>query len=292
MELTKKHLLELHNLAVLAAKKAGDVINNYDRSKLQVNIKKGASSKASEVVTEVDLLSQNAILEALLPSIKKYDLALLTEETTDDFSRFEKDFFWCIDPIDGTLSFVEGKPGFSVSIALVSKTGEAYIGVVFDPIKKTTYSAIKGKGAKKNGEFWSVSSSLNKHLSFTFDRSFRECSDFDKVIGLLQNYTSKHGIESLHASQQGGAVINAIWVAENSPACYFKFPKPKGGSIWDYAATACIFKELGLPVSDLFGNAMDLNSSESTFMNHKGILFATSNEIADFVKTIQTRLKL
>ena len=76
---------------------------------------------------------------------------LLSEETNDDGSRFKEDFFWCIDPMDGTLPFINKQPGFSVSIALVAKDGTPNLGIVYDPSTDTLYHAIKGKGALQKG---------------------------------------------------------------------------------------------------------------------------------------------
>jgi len=65
-------------------------------------------------------------------------------------------------------------------------------------------------------------------------------------------------------------------VLENGPACMSKFPIKEigGGSIWDYAATACIYHELGLPATDHMGGRLDLNRRDGTFMNHKGIYYS------------------
>ena len=98
-------------------------------------------------MTEVDFKSQQIILELIEPTLEKYDLALLSEEKEDDHSRFQKDYFWAIDPLDGTLPFIENMDGFAVSIALVSKAGIPIIGAVFDPTNSTLYHAIKGCGA-------------------------------------------------------------------------------------------------------------------------------------------------
>ena len=75
--------------------------------------------------------------------------------------------------------------------------------------------------------------------------------------------------------------MNALWVLERAPACYFKFPKPQdgGGSLWDYAATACLYVELGAWCSDFEGQALDLNRADSTFMNHRGVVFASDREL-------------
>jgi fructose-1,6-bisphosphatase/inositol monophosphatase family enzyme len=55
-----------------------------------------------------------------------------------------------------------------------------------------------------------------------------------------------------------------------------KFPKEEsgGGSIWDYAATACIYQELGLSASNFAGGKLDLNKKGGTYMNHQGVFFA------------------
>ena len=54
--------------------------------------------------------------------------------------RLELNYFWCIDPLDGTLPFIEGKVGYAVSIGLVSRDGTPLIGVVCDPYHQTLSS--------------------------------------------------------------------------------------------------------------------------------------------------------
>ena len=88
-----------------------------------VERKAGGESLASQVLTDVDEQSQQLILEILAPTIERFDLGLLTEERDDDGSRFEKACFWCIDPLDGTLPFIDNVPGYAVSIALVARDG-------------------------------------------------------------------------------------------------------------------------------------------------------------------------
>ena len=82
-----------------------------------------------------------------------------------------------------------------------------------------------------------------------------------------------------------GAVKNAWQVIESNQACYLKLPKKEdgGGSIWDFAATACIACETGTWVSDIHGQPLALNRRDSTFMNHKGVIFASNNTIAEFL---------
>jgi 3'-phosphoadenosine 5'-phosphosulfate (PAPS) 3'-phosphatase len=86
----------------------------------------------------------------------------------------------------------------------------------------------------------------------------------------------------VQALQGDGAAMNAIQVLESSPGCYFKIPKPQegGGSLWDFAATAAIFAECGASARDFYGQPLDLNRADSTFMNHRGVLYATDAALA------------
>ena len=281
------NLKEVTKHAAQAALDAGELIRSYQDREVEVLHKEGGGTYASQVVTEVDRKAQDSILRILGPSCEEFDLAVLTEESEDDGSRFEKDFFWCIDPMDGTLPFIRKEPGYSVSIGLVARDGSPQIGVVYDPVHDVLWQATKGQGVRRNGEPWTLNAS-SQELTFTYDRSFADRSERDRVLQELEIYVQSVGLSKLVATQFGGAVINACHALENSPGCHFKFAKPEegGGSLWDYAATACLFEEAGAVVSDVHGHPLDLNRSDSTFMNHRGALYATDRNLAERIRKI------
>ena len=285
-------LPELTKQAVQAAREAGSVIRSYEDREVDVLHKEGGDTYASQVVTEVDRKAQDAILRILGPSCEEFDLAVLTEESEDDRSRFEKEFFWCIDPMDGTLPFIRKEPGYSVSIALVARDGSPQIGVVYDPVHDVLWQATKGQGVQRNGEPWTLDSK-GKALTFTYDRSFTDRPERDRVLRELEAYAHSIGLKKLMATQFGGAVINACHALENAPGCHFKFAKPQegGGSLWDYAATACLYEEAGAVVTDVHGDPLDLNRPDSTFMNHRGAVYATDEELANRIRQILAPLK-
>ncbi|MBZ0166842.1 MAG: inositol monophosphatase [Candidatus Omnitrophica bacterium] len=249
MQLTKTDLAALSRIAIEAATQAGALIRGYTGKDVTVSKKATGSNYTAQVVTEVDLKSQELILKHIAPTCARYDLGLLCEEGADDLSRLRKDYFWCIDPLDGTLQFVEGRPGYAVSIALVSRDGRPQLGVVYDPVKETLYHALKDGGAFRNNREWRL-----------------------KVDPGAATASIK----------DGGAVMNGCWVLERTAACFGKKPKPEqgGGCLWDYAAIACLFEQMGAWVSDSFGQPLELNRRDSLFMNHKGVLFASSQHIA------------
>lgn len=267
-------LRKLSKIAIKAALSAGEVIQKHKDEDVTVKQKKGGGSLAAEVVTAVDIACEAAILSHLLPTCDTYKIALLSEETEDDGSRFEEDYFWCIDPMDGTLAFINKHPGYSVSIALVAKDGTPYIGVVFDPSTDTLYHAIKGQSAFRNGSPWVVKNT-NDHLTYVTDRKLQDTPRVAEIESFLNEQAKKLSLNEVNEMAGAGSVLNAILVLENGPACMLKHPKKEsgGGSIWDFAATACIYQELDLPATNFERGRLDLNRKEGAFMNHEGVFY-------------------
>ena len=265
---------QLTDIAIKAAKEAGKIIQDSLGKNVVVENKEGGNTYASQVVTAVDIACEKVILKHLLPTCNNYDIAILSEETKDDKSRFEKDFFWCVDPMDGTLAFINKQPGFSVSIALVTKDGVPVVGVVYDPSTNNLYYAIKGYGAFKNGNPWVVKS-RNDYLTYVTDKKLLKNPNLSKIETILNEIVKEFDLKEVREVSGSGAVLNAIKVVENAPAIMLKLPKKEngGGSLWDYAATVCIFNELGLQASNFERGKLELNKKETTFMNHQGILY-------------------
>lgn len=291
MPLSSDDLKALSECAIKAALEAGRLIASRSNEPKEVKHKAGGISLSSQVVTEVDLLSEAIIVKELSPSCDKHGIALLSEEGVDDLRRLETEAFWCVDPIDGTLAFIESSPGYSVSIALVSRSGVPLIGVVYDPVTETLYSALRGQGASLNGQPWRLDSSSavkDKPLTLVCDRSLDESRDFSQVVLQFEAIAERLGLCGVSTVHKRGAVLNACRVLENGPACYFKFPKAEegGGSLWDFAATACLFNELGAIATDFHGEPLELNRAESTFMNQCGVIYATDHDLALEVQSI------
>lgn len=288
MHLDHESLKVLAGKACEAARAGGAVIASYTAGQVAVKGKVGGDSAASQVVTEVDEHAQAVIIEVLASSISEYDCALLTEELADDGSRFEKDYFWCIDPLDGTLPFTQGIPGYSVSIALVSREGRSVIGVVYDPVASKLYCAVEGQGLLIDGVAYvpPMNEPKQEPLRLYCDCTFEAHPDRLSIVAEVESLALRLGYPSLKVEIGGGGVLNACWALENPPAVYFKKPKIStgGGSLWDFAATACIFVEAGSYARDSMGEPLDLNRVESSFMNHRGVCYTTQTEVATAIR--------
>jgi 3'-phosphoadenosine 5'-phosphosulfate (PAPS) 3'-phosphatase len=302
MTFTAEQLQQLLQLATQAALSAGRYINQFDRTQLQVQHKLAGSTLSAQVVTQVDLDSQALILAILQPSTEQYDIALLTEENASEegvaeHDRFRRAYFWCIDPLDGTLPFIEGNDGFAVSIALVDSAGKPLIGVVHHPYTGDTYQAINAlpviSVVLKNTRPWQPQIT-NSVLTLYIDRSFAQDPGYRVCITKITALSAQQGLGDLNIVNTRGAVMNAIGVLENAPACYVKLPKKQrgGGSLWDFSATAAITQALAnqtVPdqaivnqpqvtptcnVSDIHGDKLDLNRTDSNYMNHNGVFYS------------------
>lgn len=91
-------------------------------------------------------------IEALIRKeiIKKFPTHGIVGEEYEDINP-DSDYQWIIDPIDGTASFIIGRPTFGTLIALAYK-GEAKLGIVNQPITKERWLGVDGQGAWLNGK--------------------------------------------------------------------------------------------------------------------------------------------
>jgi 3'(2'), 5'-bisphosphate nucleotidase/myo-inositol-1(or 4)-monophosphatase len=283
-------LQQLCDAAIEAALEAGQFIQSTDRSQLQRQFKEAGSSKASQIVTEVDVRSEAIIRQCLQAISEQWDIAFVGEESSQSVAhvipeRLLKPYYWCVDPLDGTLPFMEGSPGYAVSIALVDQLGVPLIGVVYDPVDATLLHAIKGQGAYRDRAPITRATPVSTSLMAFADTSFRLQENYADMLDSLNDCAQDSGLDGVAVVYGSGAVKNACQVLDYPAACYVKLPKPEegGGSIWDFAATVCIVGEAGGWASNIHGQPLELNRQGSTFMNHQGVIYASNERIARYL---------
>ena len=116
----------------------------------QPDLGKGAGG---DQMKPVDLAAEKAIIEVLLQHSVSF--TLISEESgIKEFGAKAKDCFVTTDPIDGTTNLIRGLPFYCSSIAVSRKPmlSGVYAGMVTDLFHGTTYTAVEGKGAYRDGE--------------------------------------------------------------------------------------------------------------------------------------------
>ena len=107
-------------------------------------------------VTKVDLAVSQMIQKAIEPYTNLPNHVLIDEESEEDRATpwklfSEREFSWFIDPISGTLSYLNGLPFFGISVGLLRK-GRPYLGVVSLPALKELYWYVDGKAYCQIGD--------------------------------------------------------------------------------------------------------------------------------------------
>jgi myo-inositol-1(or 4)-monophosphatase len=122
------------------AREAGRMMVSADRIEV-----KDKGSKENHV-TNMDVAVQEFLrkrLTELLPGS-----SFVGEE--NDYADRTGEYYWVVDPIDGTTNYIRNLQISVTSIGLVHD-GEPVLGVVYCPFTDEMYHAEKGKGAYRNG---------------------------------------------------------------------------------------------------------------------------------------------
>jgi myo-inositol-1(or 4)-monophosphatase len=103
---------------------------------------KAGSSPVSEADIAVDNFLRHRLVQA--------GFGWLSEESEDDQSRHHAARLWIVDPIDGTRSYLAGRPDWVISVALVAD-GRPILAALFAPVSDELFLAAAGTGATRNG---------------------------------------------------------------------------------------------------------------------------------------------
>ncbi len=131
----------LENGLIEIARKAGAAMMEIYQTDFDVRSKDDASP-----VTEADDAAEAVILpglRALTPDVKIVSEESAAKGDVPDVNG-ETDFFWLVDPLDGTKEFIKRNGEFTVNVALIAK-GKPVLGVVYAPaIDKLYYGGPDG----------------------------------------------------------------------------------------------------------------------------------------------------
>ena len=194
-----------------------------------------SSKGPGDFVTSADKRTEKIIIQELQKAHPDY--GIITEESKI-INKANTDNRWIVDPIDGTMNFLNGVPQFAISIGYEEKN-EIKCGVIFDPIKNEMFYAEKGKGAYSNDSRIRVSNKKKlkdsllvtggpKHSSKIKEEIF---SEFIKVSKSVLSPIRKFGSAALDIAYVASGRFDGYWQRELN--------------YWDIAAGLVILKEAG-----------------------------------------------
>lgn len=152
---------------------------------------------------------------------------------------------WIVDPLDGTLNFVQGFPHWCVSVALWDADG-AVVGCILDPLRNDTFLAVRGLGATWNGQPMRVSQQAGLDGAFLATGFAFQLGErwpmFNAALGRV--FPRAKGIR-----RAGSAALDLAHVACGIFDGYFEL----GLKPWDIAAGALLVQESGGVITDWEG---------------------------------------
>jgi fructose-1,6-bisphosphatase/inositol monophosphatase family enzyme len=108
----------------------------------------GTKANAADWVTETDLAVERFVRDAIE---ERFPAHCIVGEEYGTSGDDDAPATWLIDPVDGTTNYVHALPWSSFSICVADEAGAA-AGLVADPYRREVLSAVRGRGARLNGE--------------------------------------------------------------------------------------------------------------------------------------------
>ena len=214
------------DIAKSAALKGGKYLLKNQGKKLKILLNQGRDLKL-----QLDIDTEQIIKESLS---SQSTFSILGEET--GLSNHMGEFYWVVDPLDGTSNFLRDIPISCVSIALMQNT-TPILGVIYDFNHDHLYYGHQECKAFVNEVEINVSDYVEKSQStlvtgIPAKTSYLD-SEFKQMIHDFQQWKKVRMI--------GSAAMASIYVAAGKADTY----KEDGIFLWDVAAGAAIVKAAG-----------------------------------------------
>lgn len=238
-----------------AALEVGKVLSKYSNKDLKRNIKGG---DLSNFATIADVEAEKVIVKILETNFPNHNI--VGEEGTGIDKKSE--YTWFIDPLDGTFTFGQGIPYFTVSIGLV-KNDLPVVGVINHVAFKNLYWAAFKKGAYLNGKRIHVSS--KKALAEA--AAVLEFGHRQNRQSKMDLYVSKLITKIAYPYSFGSAAVTLALIADASLDLYVTEAYP-----WDLAAGTILIREAGGQVTDFAGKELDWSNERLSVVASNGII--------------------
>ncbi len=228
----KKFTALLEDLSIVAQEAGKAILSIYSRKDLGIEFKKDSSP-----LTLADQAAHNIIsthLSSLTPTIP-----LISEESAavPYAIRSKYDYFWLIDPLDGTKEFIKRNGEFTVNIALIHRC-RSILGLVYVPVTDILYYAAKREGAYRITKLAGKERIEAKSFHMQ-DKGIRVVASRSHL-----NEETKAIVDKLNKPQivPKGSSLKFLSIAEGAADFY---PRMAPTMEWDTAAAQIILEEAG-----------------------------------------------
>ncbi|MBW1621293.1 inositol monophosphatase family protein [Lactiplantibacillus plantarum] len=222
-------------------------------AKMGTHLTVAEKTSRRDLVTNVDHSNEDFLvrqIRALDPVAK-----ILAEEGTGDQVTDMNGHVWIVDPIDGTINFVHQRNHFAMMVGLYVD-GKPTLGYIFDVMANKLYAGGPEVGVTLNGELLAAPADVDLNAGL-FGAS---------APLLIQDRFNMQTIiaKSLGPRIMGSAGIQISQVLAGELVGYLSYLRP-----WDFAAGRVLAESLGLVVSRVDGNPVNMLSSGAVLIATK-----------------------
>ena len=217
-----------------------------------------SSKGPGDFVSSADKRTEKTIIEELQKAHPEY--GIITEET-GIINKSNIKNRWIIDPIDGTMNFLNGIPQFAISIAY-EENNEIICGVIFNPITNEMFCAEKGNGAYLNNTRIRVSNKKKLKDALLVTGGPNGASKIKNKI--YSEYINVSNNVS-NVRKFGSAALDVAYVACGRFDGYWQ----RELNYWDIAAGVIILREAG--------GFIDFFEDDISYPLKKNVLASNSN---------------
>jgi len=211
------------------AKEAGKAIIKIYNKDFNIEYKDDKSP-----LTEADLKSNELICKALLELYPHIPILSEENKAAPYEERKKWEYYWCIDPIDGTKEFIKKNGEFTVNIALIHKDTPV-LGVVYAPALDDMYTAKKNEGAFKNGK------KLPLYINNNPSQKLSVVASKSHLSAETQAFIDALDTKEIEQVSKGSS-LKLCMVAEGVADIY---PRLAPTMEWDTAAADAVVREAG-----------------------------------------------
>ncbi|WP_099157950.1 inositol monophosphatase family protein [Virgibacillus ndiopensis] len=263
--------LEIRNDIFNQAKKwireAGATIREKIDDPLTIDTK----SNPKDLVTHMDKETEQFFVKQIKSTYR--DHLLLSEEGFGDDLQSLDGTVWIVDPIDGTMNFVQQKRNFAISVGIYHH-GIGEIGFIYNVMDDILYSAKRGEGAFKNDiQLPRLKDNVKLDESLLGLNHFWLCEN-----RLVDEKQMQRLVREVRGTRTyGSAALEFAYVAEGIMDGYLTMSLAP----WDVAAGIIIVNEVGGVTSNIMGEEVNMLERNSILTCHPAIKKSIIN---DFLK--------
>ncbi|EJK75324.1 hypothetical protein THAOC_02954 [Thalassiosira oceanica] len=215
--------------------------------------------QSASPVTLADRAAERKIRELIEESCPAH--GIIGEEFGEQ--NIDADFVWVLDPIDGTRSFITGRPLFGTLISLLYR-GSPVIGVIDQPVLDERWIGVVGRQSTFNGapvRTEGVSKLQDAELFSTTPDMFKAGHEMDRYGALKEATRSSHFGADCYAYALLASGFGVDMVVEADLGLY------------DYCALVPIVEGAGGTITDWEGDELGLHNHDAC----EGRVLASAN---------------